>query len=68
MIHWACIYLLVFNLFLKKKIFAYLFIFGSAGPLLPHRPFSGCGDQGLLSRWGAWGSHGSGLSLSESRL
>ena len=46
--------------FLIKEHFCfyfYLFTFGSAGSLLLHGLFSSCGEQGLLSSWGAWASH-----------
>ena len=45
-----------------------MFIFGSAGPLLLHRPFSGCCDRGLLSRCGAGVSHCNGLFFGERAL
>ena len=54
---WEVVMLVVFFSFLNyafvvisflKNNFIY-FIFGSAGPLLLHRIFSSCGEQGLLS-------------------
>ena len=40
----------------------YLLIFGHAGSWLPHRLFSSCGDQGLLSSCNVQPSHCGGLS------
>ena len=43
-------------------LFYYWFIYGRAGSLLLLRPFSSCGEQGLLSRCSAWASHCGGFS------
>ena len=45
----------------------HLFIFGSAGSLLPCRLFS-CGEQGLLSSCDAWACHCSGFPVAEHGL
>ena len=49
--------------FLFKNLYFYLFIFGCTGSLLLlFWAFSSCGEQGLLSSWGALASHCSGFS------
>ena len=49
---------LTINFFLN----VYLFIFGYAGSSLLCRPFSSCGELGLLSSGGVWASHLGGFS------
>ena len=45
-----------------------LFLFGSAGSLLPHGLFSGCSEWRLLSGCRTWASHFGGSLLAEYSL
>jgi len=54
-----------YGVFFMIILLIYFFVFGRAGSLLQHGLFPAWGEQGLLSRFSARVSHGSGLSWSQ---
>ena len=54
-----------YGVFFMIILLIYFFVFGRAGSLLQHGLFPAWGERGLLSRFSARVSHGSGLSWSQ---